>query len=250
MTYASGINSATRSRARRSCPGSVGECMNEIATASTPSAANVSAAARTSPSLERRELVALVVDPAADGQPQVARHERLGRREPVVVGVLARAVAQRERVAEALGHEQTGPRPAVGEHGVRRDRRAVHDQVEPGDEPLQREVQPRGELGEARHEAARGIVGRAARLVDEPHAVADEEEVGERPADVDADPVAHAAAPQAGRRVRVDRAPVGGRARRRSRASRPRVRAGRRAPRRARARDRAGGRRRTRRRRR
>ena len=142
--------------------------------------------------VQRRQLVALVVDPAADGQPQIARHERLGRSKPVVVGVLAGAVAQRERVAEALGHEQTGPRPAVGEHGVRRDRGAVHDQVEPGNEPLQRELQPRRDLGEPGHEAARGIVGRAARLVDEPHAVADEEEVGERPADVDADPVAHA----------------------------------------------------------
>ena len=144
------------------------------------------------PDVQGRQLVALVVDPAADGQPQMARHERLGRSEPVVVGVLARAVAQRERVPEALGHEQTGPRPAVGEQRVRRDGGAVHDHVEPGNEPLQCEVQPRRQLGEPRHEAARGIVGRAARLVDEPHAVADEQEVGERPAYVDADPVAHA----------------------------------------------------------
>ncbi len=141
---------------------------------------------------ERGELVALVVDPPADGQPQVARDERPGRREAVVVGLLARAVAQRERVAEALGREQAGARALAGQHGVRRDRRAVHDELEGGGEPLERQVELRGEIGEPGHDAARGIVGGAARLVHEAGALAHEQEVGERPADVDADPVAHA----------------------------------------------------------
>ena len=141
--------------------------------------------------VERRELVAAGADPPADGQPQVARDERLGRREAIVVGVLAPAVAQRERVAEAGGREQSGARAAAREHGVGRHRRAVHDQVELRDEAARREVEPRGELGQAGRDRARRVVRRAARLVHEPHVVADEEEVREGSADVDADPIAH-----------------------------------------------------------
>lgn len=81
----------------------------------------------------------------------------------------------------------------MGEYGVRCHRGAVHDQIEPRDETLQREIQARGELAQAGREPERRIVGRAARLVNEPDVVAGKEEVGERPPDVDADSIAHAA---------------------------------------------------------
>ena len=134
-----------------------------------------------------------MVDAPADGQPQVARHERIGRREAVVVRLLPPAVAQGERVAKPFGHEQSGTCAATRKQGVPGHRRAVHDQIKLGDEPLERRVKFPGELGQAGYESPRRIVRGAARLVHEPHAVADEKEVGERSAYVDADPVAHGA---------------------------------------------------------
>ena len=146
---------------------------------------------------ERRDLLAGPVDAPLDAEAQVAGDERDGRLQAVVVRLLAQADPQRERVAEALRGQQAGACAAAGEHGVRRDRRAVHDRVDGGDERRDVRAEPRGDLREPGGEADRRVAGRRARLVDDPAAVlGDHEEVGERPAHVDPDPVAHARSPR------------------------------------------------------
>ena len=145
--------------------------------------------------VERCDLVALVVGALGDAEAQVARDERLGRLQAVVVRRLARALAQGERVAEALGAEEARGRAAAGQERVRGDGRAVHDQLDLGQELGERAPGADRDLLEAGDEAERRVAGGRARLVDEPRPVgAEHEEVGERPADVDADAVAHAAA--------------------------------------------------------
>src|SRR5260221_8987634 len=53
--------------------------------------------------VELRHLVTLVVRPLLDSQAEVARDEGLWGLQPVIVGRLTRPLAERERVAKAVG---------------------------------------------------------------------------------------------------------------------------------------------------
>ena len=64
--------------------------------------------------------------------PEVARHQRLGRRVEEVVDLGARAAADREDVAEAARRQQPDPDAALLEHGVDRDRRPVEEAADLG----------------------------------------------------------------------------------------------------------------------
>ena len=79
------------------------------------------------------------------------------------------------------------------EERVRRDGRPVDDQLDLAEQLLERNAEPTADLLQPGDEAERRVGRRRARLVHEPHvASAEDEEVGERAADVDSDPVAHA----------------------------------------------------------
>ena len=80
--------------------------MNAIATASTPSAANASAAAATSSSHQRRVLGAVGPDPPLTGSRRWRGTSGARRAPEQVVRILAVAAAQLEHVAEAAGDQQ------------------------------------------------------------------------------------------------------------------------------------------------
>ena len=147
---------------------------------------------------ERRHLLPGEVEAALDPQPQVAGDERRGWLQTVVVRRLAQAVAQGERVAEAPGREQPGLRTRAGQHGVGRHRRPMDDHLGAGEEGGRLEPELGGDLPEPRGDAVGRVLGRRARLVDGARPVlAEDQEVRERPADVDADPVASSGAARA-----------------------------------------------------
>ena len=151
--------------------------------------------------VELAEHLPLRADALGDAVGPLARRERARRRQAVVVRRRARAVAQAQRVAEALGHERAGAGAVAGERRVRRDGRAVDDEVDRGHELGERHAEPIGDLLQAADEALRRVVRRRARLVHELDGVAEDEEVGERAADVDAEPVAHRATASRSRAV-------------------------------------------------
>jgi hypothetical protein len=142
---------------------------------------------------ERRQLLAGVVGALGRAHAEVTGHERRGRLETIVVRRLAQPVAEGERVAEAPRREEGRRRAPPRQHRVRGHGRAVHHHLGLAQERARVHAELRRDPLEPGDEAHRRIVGGRARLVDEPEVVgADQEEVGERPADVDADPVAHA----------------------------------------------------------
>ena len=94
-----------RAPAARSCAPSRKLLNRQIATASTPSAANDLRRPHRHRPAERRELAAVAVDAAAHRQAQVARHQHLGEGRAMVPLVLAQAAADLERIAEALGRQ-------------------------------------------------------------------------------------------------------------------------------------------------
>ena len=97
-----------RDRARaRSCPGFGGRVHERDRDGLDALAAEGLAGRAHVVERERRDLLARPVDAPLDAQAQEARDERRGRLQAVVVRLLAQAVAQRERVAEALRREQS-----------------------------------------------------------------------------------------------------------------------------------------------
>ena len=92
-----------------------------------------------------------------------------------------------EDVAVALGRDQADGRAVVLDHDVRRDRRAVEDLVE----RRRRLARLLGQLPDPLHRPLGRVVGRRRQLVDEdrPRVVVDVDQVGERAADVDAEPL-------------------------------------------------------------
>ena len=130
-----------------------------------------------------------------DGQPVTALDERprlpgqfLLKRE-VVRLLVARDV---EDVAEAVRRQHPDLRTRVGEDDVRRHGRPVQEVVHLGE----RDAGLRAEPADALDHAARGVVRGRRNLVDRDPAgfLVDEDQVGERAADVDPDPL-HAGAP-------------------------------------------------------
>jgi hypothetical protein len=94
----------------------------------------------------------------------------------------ARLAAEEEEVAEPLGGDERGARQAAREQRVRRHGRAVHEvRHVPG-----LDARARQHLARRGHDAL--LLARRAQHLGRDHAVgADEDGVGERPADVDAE---------------------------------------------------------------
>ncbi len=113
-----------------------------------------------------------------DLEPEVARdhrHEAAGH----AVGLRPRPPAELDDVAKTLRGDHARAGEAAFEDGVRRRRRAVHDEVDVG--------RRCSRLGERGDDAVRLVVGRRRRLGDAHPAVAsvDQDQVGEGAADVD-----------------------------------------------------------------
>ena len=142
--------------------------------------------------VERRDLVAFVVRSLGDAESQVTRDERLGRLQPVIVRRLSRSLPQRERIPEAVRADQAGAGSPAGQESVRGHRRPVDDQLDLGQERLERPAGAGRDLLETGHQAERRVGRRRARLMHDPCPVAaQQEEVCESPAYVDADAVRH-----------------------------------------------------------
>ncbi len=175
----------TISSTRRSCASSAYEWSSAIATAST---SVVRGSARAT--VFDRALVELAPDlasrpePLADLVPEPARNERLRALVLDVVEDGDPETSHLEDVAEALRRDQRRPRAATLEDRVRGDGRGVHDAGDLG--PVD------AALGEQRHrsghDAAGVVVGRGQHLL-RPHGavVAEQDDVRERAADVDAE---------------------------------------------------------------
>jgi hypothetical protein len=142
--------------------------------------------------VERREDLASVVHALRDrdARPPACDGRRRGvRRVPDRFLVHA---AHLDLVAVALGHQQAGRRAVHLDHRVVGGGRAVDEDVDLGAEVRQRAIQPIGELLEAVHDPDRLVIRRRRGLVEDDvtfgrHA----DEIGERPPDIHAHPVAH-----------------------------------------------------------
>jgi hypothetical protein len=119
--------------------------------------------------------------------PQPPRHER---RRLVVLDVVEHRDAQPphlQDVAEPLGRHERRPRAAALEDRVRRDRRRVHDVLD----RRRRHARLVEQREDPVDDAPRVVAGRRQHLLRPHRAVASEQDdVGERSADVDADAVA------------------------------------------------------------
>ena len=118
-------------------------------------------------------------DPLGDLDHQVARHEgrRTVRRQ--VVELRPVLSSDLEDVAEALGHDQRGLRSPSLEHGVRGHGRSVH---EPRDR-RQADARRRHPL----EHALRLVAGRRRDFRSAKPALPEDDDVGERPSDIDPD---------------------------------------------------------------
>jgi len=118
------------------------------------------------------------------GASQMARHERRGRVDEQVVHVVAALVPDLERVAKALGGEQSRPRALALDQRVRGQRGAVNDRADAAGIHA-RVVQQRLD---ALLDAMGGILGGRQHLADADGAgdLVDDDEIGERAADVHA----------------------------------------------------------------
>ena len=134
--------------------------------------------------VQRLELLAGVVQPAADLHDVAARNERGGL--AVVDVVQARAVAARDvvDVARARGGQEQDLLAAALEKGVQSLRRAVHREADLGgrwDDRVERREDALGEVARSRRGFPRGV---------RPGLLVVGDDVGEGPADVHGDAVA------------------------------------------------------------
>ena len=134
------------------------------------------------------------VHPLVHHHPQVALHQRRRLLPREVVEPRHPQVAQLQHVAEALAGDEPHPRAGQLQDRVRRHRGAVHDL---GD-LARRHAMPDEHRLEPFDDGERIVIdARRDLLRDDPPAVVEQHDVGERAADVDADPVAaHALLPR------------------------------------------------------
>ena len=137
---------------------------------------------------ERRLHAAVEAHPLGHVEPSRARHQRDGRRHAQVVAVVLEALAHLDHVAVARGGQHADLRALALEQGVGGDGGAVHDEPGVGQQPARSVPSSRGEQGEAVHHAD-GRVGGGGGGLGEAHAprVVHPDQIGEGPADVDAD---------------------------------------------------------------
>ena len=121
------------------------------------------------------------------------RHQRVGGALFGVVLPVAQPPPHVEQIAEPLGGQQGRLGPVTGQNRVRGDGGAVHDDAHASEKIRHVVAQRGGDLLQPAHHADFGLLGRRRRLVDRERAVRTRHpEVGERAADVNADPVVHA----------------------------------------------------------
>ena len=162
--------------------------------------------------VERLQHRTLEVHTLADRDAGAAPGDGRGARIVRVPDLFLVAPAQFDLVAVTFGDEQTRLRAVHLDHRVVGGRGAVHEDVEIRAERREREAEPLRELTEAVHHAARLVVERRGRLVEDDLAGGcDTDDVGERAADVDSDAISH----RSGTRLATGRgAPVRSRRRR------------------------------------
>src|SRR5262249_6366158 len=142
--------------------------------------------------VERAQHLPVPVDALVDPEPQIAVGEVGGPRQPRVEAIPLEAVAEVERVAEPSRADQADPRPVALDDRVRRDRRAVHEQRDPGEEGPELDPELARGRGEAALDRLLELVGRRVLLPEQDVPVRRENgEIGEGAADVDADRPAH-----------------------------------------------------------
>src|SRR5439155_14821640 len=136
--------------------------------------------------------VALVVEPLFQRQPETTGSDLERPRRGWIPDVLLVSAAQLDLVATPFRYEQPCLRTGLLDHRVIRRRCAVDDQIGFREEVAQLHAALLGELAQPLHHADRLVFGRRAMLPEREAALrVDDEEVGERPTDVDADPVPH-----------------------------------------------------------
>jgi len=128
-------------------------------------------------------------EPLADLATEASWHERRRRIDEEIVHVVAAFVADLERVAEALGGEERRPRPLALDEGIGRERGAVDDRPN----GARRDPRLVEKHRDALFDAVRRILRRGEDLAyaRDPRRLVDDDEIGERAADVDAKPGRH-----------------------------------------------------------
>ena len=144
---------------------------------------------------ERLDLSSVAVEPAADTDAQITRHQRRHVGVAVIVLTLANPASHFERIAHAARRQQRRARACVRERRIGRNGRAVDDGIDRADEIA--EGAPRLQLCckllEAFDHRNRRILGGGKHLVDGcSRTVARYDEIGEGSADVNPDLQAHA----------------------------------------------------------
>ena len=138
---------------------------------------------------QRLDRVTVPVDALARLQDPLAAQDVLRHARVQVVHVLPEHPAHDERVPEARGRDERRPGARLLEQCVRRDGRSVDEAARLAEQRLQRPSVSRGRLHERVHHSLRFVSGDRERL-ERRDGVADEHDVRERAADVDADQVA------------------------------------------------------------
>ena len=143
-TYTSGASARTISATRSSWVGSIVHHSRQIAIASTPLVDQFAHDRAGRFLVQRPDHPAEVVDPLRDLAHQRLVNDRVALDEAAVVleHLLLEAESlvaahDRQRVAKPLGEQHAGHRAAALDQGVGRDRRAVREQPNAGDELLQ-----------------------------------------------------------------------------------------------------------------
>jgi hypothetical protein len=137
--------------------------------------------------IERNDDIAVAVDPLRDLQTPPPRHERVGKAQEEVVDVVALLGPDFEDVAEPGRAEEAEPGAAPLDQRVRDERRAVQDLAD------RRERHPRSlqQFGEAGERTLGRILRRREAFVEADRRLGriEQDEIGECPADVEADTV-------------------------------------------------------------
>ena len=141
-------------------------------------------------SVQRRRDRAVEAKTLAHAEPAHTRHQRHGRRHPQIVAIVLETLAHLDDVAVALGRQETDLGSLALEQRVGGDGGAVDDRFGLGEEPAQIRRQLCGQQRQAIDQADGRIRRRRGALGDRERALrVDRDQVGERAADVDADPV-------------------------------------------------------------
>ena len=136
---------------------------------------------------------AVEADALRHAEAPAPRYDGARRLQADVPDVLLVPAPQLDLVAKAVGGEQPRHRAVALDQRVVRDRGAVHERLDAPEEDVERQTLPSRELVEPFDDRERAVLGRAEALLEQHAFGLEQGEVGEGPADVDADAPAHAA---------------------------------------------------------